>query len=123
MCSLVSIVYLFYMTLQYVINNFNKFDSINSVNLEAILSMITVVIPAILSLIVAFIKIPEIIAQYLFNAEEDNNMISIIKNIQDYDKTMFAMEQQSDDLLRNHKDQNTEVEDDAIEESPSESTN
>lgn len=74
MCSLISIVYLFYMTLQYVFNNFNKFDSLNSVTFEAILSMITVVIPAILSLIVAFIKIPEIIAQYLFNAEEDNNL-------------------------------------------------
>lgn len=88
--------------------------------MEAILSIAALVIPAISSLIVAFIKIPEIIAQYLFNAEEDKNMTTIIKNIQDYDKTMFEMEQKINQLLSSHKDQSVEVEDDSIEESPTE---
>lgn len=92
----------------------------DDITLEAILSIAALVIPAISSLIVAFIKIPEIIAQYLFNAEEDKNMTTIIKNIQDYDKIMFEMEQKINQLLSSHKDQSVEVEDDSIEESPTE---
>ena len=116
MCSLVAVVIFFFITLGYAFKSFNKFEDLNGVNLEAVLSILTVVIPAISSLIVAFIKIPEIIAQYLFNTKEDDNMNSIIKNIQDYDTAMFAMEQQIDELLKNNKDQN--VEDDSIEEPP-----
>ncbi len=118
MCLLVSVVCFFFITLSYAFKSFNKFDNLNDITLEAILSIVTIVVPAISSLIVAFIKLPEIIAQYLFNAEEDVNMATIIKNIQDYDKTMFAMEQKIDELLLNNKDQNTEIEDDSIEESP-----
>ena len=73
--------------------------------MEAILSLITVILPSISSLIVAFIKIPEIIARYLFNIKEDNYMNSVIKNIQDYDKSMFAMEHRIKELLMENKDQ------------------
>lgn len=118
MCSLISVVVLFFYTLIYAFNSFSKFDDLNSITIEAILSVITIVIPAISSLIVAFIKIPEIIAQYLFNTKEDENMNLIIKNIQDYDTAMFEMEYKFDELLKEHKDQNEEVEDDNIEEPP-----
>lgn len=67
--------------------------------MESILSTISVVVPAVVSLIVAFIEIPKIIAQYLFNIEEDNNMNAIIKNIQDYDSTMFEMEHKIDRVI------------------------
>ncbi|MCM1543575.1 MAG: hypothetical protein NC121_20310 [Blautia sp.] len=120
-CSLIAVIYFFYITLQYAFDNFNKFDNLNSVTTEAILSVVTVLIPAISSLIVAFIKIPQIIAEYLFNAEEDNNMNSIIKNIQDYDKSMFAMEHKIDELLVDNKDRNADVKDEHIELSPAES--
>lgn len=86
--------------------------------MEAILSIVTIVVPAISSLIVAFIKIPEIIAQYLFNTKEDENMNLIIKNIQDYDTAMFEMEYKFDELLKDNKDQSEDVEDDVIEEPP-----
>ena len=102
MCSLVAVVCFFCMTLLYAFKSLNKFYNLNGITIEAILSIITVMVPAISSLIVAFIKIPEIIARYLFNAEEDNNMNLIIKNIQDYDKTMFSMEQKLDELLLNN---------------------
>ena len=118
MCSLVAVVILFFMTLLYAFNSFNKFNNLNRVTLEAILSIATVVIPAISSLIVAFIKIPEIIAQYLFNTKEDENMNAIIKNIQVYDTAMFEMEHRLDKLLMDNKDQNEEVEDDSIEDPP-----
>lgn len=123
MCSLIAIVCFFSYTLLYAFNSFNKFDNLNGITLEAILSIVTVIVPAISSLIVAFVKIPEIIAQYLFNTKEDENMNLIIKNIQDYDTAMFEMEQKLDELLMNNKDQNAEVGDDAIETPPSESTN
>lgn len=121
MGSMLTIVYLFYVSLQYVFNNFEKFNSLNDVTIEAILSMITVILPVISSLIVAFIKIPEIIAHYLFNVEEDNYMNSVIKNIQDYDMSMFAMEHKIDKMLTNNKDQEPILEDEGIENSPAES--
>lgn len=42
----------------------------------------------------------------------------IIKNILDYDKDMFAMEQKIEELLKDNKDQNVEYKDDNIEEPP-----
>lgn len=123
MCSLAVVVCFFCMTLLYAFRSFNKFDNLSGVTIEAILSIITVMVPAISSLIVAFIKIPEIIARYLFNAKEDKNMNLIIKNIQDYDKTMFSMEQKLDELLLDNKDQNAEVIDDEIEDTPIENAN
>lgn len=118
MLSLIAIVYLFFKTFRYTFNSFDKFDSLNEVTLEAILSVATIVVPAISSLIVAFVKIPEIIAEYLFNTKEDENMSVIIKNIQDYDKAMFEMEYKFDELLKDNKDQNEEVEDENIEYPP-----
>lgn len=120
MLSLISVVIMFIITLGYA---FIKFSDLNNVTLEAILSIITIVVPSISSLIVAFIKLPEIIAQYLFNTKEDENMNLIIKNIQDYDKAMFELEQKLNELLMNNKDQNAEVVDDAIEEPPVEAIN
>lgn len=118
MCSLISVVIFFFWTLLYAFRTFNKFDNLNGITTEAILSIVTVVIPAISSLIIAFIKIPEIIAEYLFNTKEDENMSVIIKNIQDYDKAMFEMEYKFDKLLKENKDQNEEFKDDYIEEPP-----
>lgn len=118
MGSLIAIVYFFYMALQYSFNNLSKFKTLNDVSIEAILSIVTVTFPAISSLIVAFIKIPQIIAEYLFNIEEDNYMNSVIKNIQDYDKSMFAMEHQIEEMLFNHKDQNIGSQDETIEKLP-----
>ncbi len=54
--------------------------------------MITLVLPAIFSLIVSFIEIPEVIAVYLFNIQEDDNINKIIKGIQNYDRDMFVLE-------------------------------
>lgn len=123
MCSLIAIIFFFYTALQYAFKSFDKFDNLNGVTIEAILSIVTLIIPAISSLVVAFVKIPEIIAQYLFSTEEDNNMTTIIKNIQDYDKDMFAMEHKIEELLMNNKDQSAEVEDDIIEDPPTQTEN
>lgn len=120
MCSLIFIVMIFYRAILFAFNTIDKYNSLNGITLETILSIVTVIVPAISSLIVAFIKIPEIIAQYLFNTKEDENMNSIIRNIQNYDMTMFAMEQKLNELLINNRDYDTEVEDDNIEDLPQE---
>ena len=113
--SLVFIVYLFGETLKYAFNFFENQKDTNEISIETILSVVTIVIPAVSSLIVAFIKIPEIIAEYLFNIEEDNYMNSIIKNIQDHDQSMFAMEHKINVTLAENK---TESIDDNFEDSP-----
>lgn len=118
---LLIIVLIFALTLIYAAINFSKFDNLNGVSLEAILSIITVLVPSMTSLIVAFIKIPEIIAEYLFNIQEDNYMNSVIKNIQDYDKSMFDIEQKMNKDLENERPD--EIQDDGIEDSPIENTN
>lgn len=120
---LVAVVVFFYMALRYAFNCFDKYDNLNIVTIEAIISVITIMIPAISSLLVAFIKIPEIIAQYLFYTKEDESMNLIIKNIQDYDTAMFKMEQKLNELLIDNKDQNITVEDDGIDDSPIENAN
>lgn len=120
---LVAVVVFFGMALRYAFNCFDKYDNLNIVTIEAIISVITIMIPAISSLLVAFIKIPEIIAQYLFYTKEDESMNLIIKNIQDYDTAMFKMEQRLDELLIDNKDQDITVEDDGIDDSPIENAN
>lgn len=47
MGSMLAIVYLFYASLRYAFFNFGKFDNLNEISIEAILSMATVILPAI----------------------------------------------------------------------------
>ena len=103
MGSMVAIVYFFYLSLLYAFNSFYSIKNLNKISIEAILSVVTVLLPAISSLIVAFVKIPQIIAEYLFNTQEDKYMNSVIKNIQDYDKVLFAMEQKLEIALLENK--------------------
>lgn len=65
--SLIAIIVIFGWTLKYAFDFFGDIEDINNISLEAILSIVTVIVPAFSSLIVAFIKIPKIIAKYLFN--------------------------------------------------------
>lgn len=120
MGTMVAVVFFFYYTLRFVISSFNKIDNINNISLEMVLSMATIILPAISSLIVAFIKIPEIIAKYLFNTQEDDNMNKIIKNIQDYDRDMFAMEHKVEEALMLNKRKSDEAKDDDMIDSPKE---
>lgn len=120
MGALIAIVWFFYLAINFVFQSLDKFEDLNELSIEAILGMLTAVVPSITSLVVAFIKIPEIIAEYLFNIKEDSYMNSVIKNIQDYDKAMFAMEHKVEEALIQNKDQNPKNQDEDIEEPPNE---
>lgn len=50
---------------------------------------LTGLISALLGLLSLYIVIPEIIAKYLFNEKEDDNMTKIIESIQNYDEKVF----------------------------------
>lgn len=54
--------------------------------LTEVVEWCSVVVPALVSFLTVFIVIPKIIAEYLFNSEEEKYMSEIIKNLQDYDK-------------------------------------
>lgn len=118
MSSFICIIYFFRSTLKYVFTIFDKVGNINNITIEAVLSIMAILIPAMSSLIVAFIKIPEIIAIYLFDTEEENNMNEIIKSIQDYDIKMFSEKQRKEALLARFKNFNLYLPDDNIEKSP-----
>ena len=55
-----------------------RFDSISE--------WCAVIVPVLISFLTVFIVIPQVITQYLFNAEEEKYMSDVIKHIQDYDR-------------------------------------
>lgn len=65
----------------------NGYESV-SVIVGAVTGMITTLSTMILSIF----KLPKIIANYLFNKKEDNQMIEIIKNIQVYELQAVKLE-------------------------------
>lgn len=77
----------------------------------------TILVPSITSLIVAFVEIPKIIAQYLFNVQEDSFMDSVIKNIQDYDKAMYELEHRAEEMIASQKETDIELMDEKLEKS------
>ena len=79
-------------TLRFIGQQIQQLQGINNINAESIVGMVTIITPSFVSIIVAFLKIPEIIAKYLFNPEEDSNMNSVIENIQKHDKDMLELE-------------------------------
>lgn len=76
-----------------------KEEELENLSLEGILGIVTVVAPTISSLIVAFIKLPEIIARYLFNEKEDDSMNNVIKNIQDHDRDIMELNQKYHNIV------------------------
>ncbi len=100
MSILVAVVIIFALSLKYA---YTKYSSLASVNVASIVSVSTVILPSISSLMIAFIKLPKIIAKYLFNIQEDRYMNSVIKNIQDYDRSMFALSKKATDSALMHR--------------------
>lgn len=83
----------FYKSLQDITNIVKNASNQNGAlqNSQTIIEILTIIVPPLLSVIVAFIKIPKIIAKYLFNIKEDEYMTSIIENLQNYDKSIYSI--------------------------------
>lgn len=85
------------------------------ISLQFIVGAATAIISSFVSLLLGIIKLPKIIAKYLFDKEENNLMESIIKNIQIYElnatryetikekASIDAINNASDDLIEDVK--------------------
>ena len=71
------------LTLSFVIFGIMIYKNYNSVSVIA--GAVTTVISSFVTMIIAIYKLPEIIAEYLFNKQEDKLMNEVIKNIQIYE--------------------------------------
>ncbi len=60
-------------------------NSINNVDFIVDINIISLLTTVLISFLTTFIVIPNIITNYLFNIEEEKNMSTVIKNIQEYD--------------------------------------
>lgn len=80
----------------FIISNIKTADS-NSI--ESIVGAIVSIIPSLATMLVALFKLPEIIASYLFNREEDTSMVSVIEKIQNYDVQMYSMKNDIEKVL------------------------
>lgn len=74
-------------------------NSVNNNSTESIIGAVSSIIPSLATMLVSLIKLPKIIAQYLFNPEEDKNMVAIIEKIQNYDIQMYSLENDIEHLL------------------------
>lgn len=63
-------------------------SSINDTNFIVDINIISLLTTVLISFLTTFIVIPNIITNYLFNIEEEKNMSTIIKNIQEYDSNI-----------------------------------
>lgn len=104
MGSMLAVIAFFFVSMDYAFTIFSESKSLDSISYKTILSMATILIPTISSVIVALIKIPKIIAQYLFDTQEDQYMNSVVKNIQDYDKEILEIEYKIKNVLSVNKE-------------------
>ena len=56
-----------------------------------------------MTVVISIMKLPEIIAKYLFSSTEEENTISIVKYIQDYDIEMFQLQNKMDSSVMGYK--------------------
>lgn len=61
-------------------------------SVAVITGAITAILSSFTTMLVSIFKLPEIIGDYLFNKDEDNQMIEIIKNIQQYEIDAVKLE-------------------------------
>jgi len=64
----------------------------DSASIEIIAGSITTIVASLVTLVLAILKLPKIIAKYLFNRDEDQVMNTIIKNIQHYELERIQLE-------------------------------
>lgn len=91
--------YLFGYSIHYSFNIIEELDVTNQDSVGSIIGIVSAIISSLTTMIVSLIKLPKIIAKYLFNPEEDQNMVKIIGQIQHYDLEMYNLEKQANKLL------------------------
>lgn len=107
MFILSGLVYTFHYTITYTISMIQNMIKSNHVSFNMITATLTPLVSSFGTIIISLLKLPEIIAKYLFNPQEDESAVAIVKNIQKYDIRMYPMlhnvnekleEEQTDDI-------------------------
>lgn len=70
---------------------------VNNTSSEVNITEMSALLSSFISLLSLYIIIPKIIAQYLFNIKEDENMTDVIKSIQQYDTTVATQTRDESD--------------------------
>lgn len=71
-----------------------KEENISDISIESVLGIISIVVPPICTLIVAFLKLPKLIGKYLFNKNEDDDMNVVIQSIQNHDREIYGINEE-----------------------------
>lgn len=90
MTIMVALAVLFIITISSALHIIEKLSGAGSI--ESIVGVITTVVSSFVTMLVSLFKLPQIIAEYLFNPEEDKNMATIIGDIQKYNIGMYTIE-------------------------------
>lgn len=116
MCILGGLSYTFYYTIKCTINAIREMIKSNYASIDIIVTIITPLMSSFGTIMVSLLKLPEIIAHYLFNPEEDESAVTIVGNIQKYDISMYAMKHNSDEKLaeENHLNSWEDTMDDTV---------
>lgn len=73
------------------------------VQIEIIVESITAIIASLGTVIVSIIKLPEIIAKYLFNPKEEEDLVAVIQAMQSYDMNMLLVDNPVEKALMEQK--------------------
>lgn len=95
-----SLVVLVATTVYIVLNMYTVIDNkgIDKLTIENASGILATTLPIIATLITALLKLPEIIAEYLFNKKENADMNHIIQTIQNHDRYMAELKEDVDTL-------------------------
>ena len=99
MCVLGGLSYTFYYAITYTISMIQNMIKSNHISFNMIAATLTPLVSSFGTIIISLLKLPEIIAKYLFNPQEDESAIAIVKNIQRYDIRMYPMLHNVDEKL------------------------
>lgn len=76
----------------------------NYQSVAVITGAVTTVLSTFVTMLISIFKLPQIIADYLFNKEEDQMMNEIIKNIQRYELDAVRIEKENKKILNDEKE-------------------
>lgn len=80
-----------------VFKSFNMLKTLSGNAVAVVAGVVTTMISSFVTMVVSIFKLPKIIAEYLFNPEEDKNMGTIIRYIQKYDVSMYKIQKDIED--------------------------
>lgn len=77
----------------------------NYQSVSVVTGAVTTMLSTFATMLISIFKLPQIIADYLFNKEEDQMMNEIIKNIQKYELDAVRIEKENKKKLESEKEQ------------------